>query len=183
MMINLILNFLAVMTLGIIQVSFLTTWPWPVSSLNLILSLVIFLAIIVNYQKGLWFAWGAGLFLELFSNLPFGLLTLSLILTVVGINFLFTNFFTNRSLYSLIILGVIATLGYNLILFIFTLLLITIGLPISLVGFDFWSEFFWQPFFNLLILIIIFFTYYFSTGRLRNIFLLPNEASTPHLFY
>lgn len=174
-MIKVVLNILLVITLGIIQVSFLTTWPEPVSSLNIILSLVIFLAIIINYQKGLWVAFGSGLFVELFSGYPFGVSSLTLMLTVIFINFLFNNFFTNRSLYSLMILGFIATVFHNLMV---TGLIFGLGLvdaSADAINFSFITQYFWQPFFNLIILAIIFFVYYFLTGRLKNIFLFPNK--------
>lgn len=178
-MLNILINLLSIIILGIIQVSFLTTWPFPISSLNLILSLVIFLTVIVNYQRGLWWALGGGLLLELYSSSIFGLITLSLVLTVIGINFLFNNFFTNRSLYSLLILGFIGTIGYSLIVSGFkSLFLIFLpramsrgGFDINFLGINFWPNFFWQPLLNLIILAIIFFTYYISTGRLKNIFL------------
>jgi hypothetical protein len=62
-----------------------------VDSLNFILSLLIFLTVIVNYQKGLWWALGTGLFSELYSNSFFGIIALSLLATVILINFLFNN--------------------------------------------------------------------------------------------
>lgn len=170
-MIKILLNFLIVVILGIIQVSFLTTWPIPIRSLNLILSLVIFLTIVVNYQKGLWWALAGGLFLELYANGIFGVLTLSLILTLVVINFLFNNFFTNRSFYSLLILGFFGTVVYHLISLGFQSLAIIFGFNITDFSFDFWSLFFWQPILNLIILTVVFFTYYSFTGRLKNIFL------------
>jgi len=170
-MINVFINLISIIILGIIQVSFLAAWVPPVSSLNLILSLVIFLSVIMNYQKGLWWALGGGLFLELYAGSLFGFTTLSLILVVIGVNFLFNNFFTNRSLYSLLILGFIGTAAYNLIILFFNLLLIAFGLLESSLEFSFWFQFFWQPIFNLLILFIIFFAYYISTGRLKNMFL------------
>lgn len=170
-MVNILTNLLAIIILGIIQVSFLTTWLFPINSLNLILSLVVFLTVIVSYERGLWWALGGGLFLELYYSSVFGLITLSLLLTVIGINFLFNNFFTNRSLYSLVILGFIGTIGYQLIILSFKLLVMIFGFSISFLGFNFWFQFFWQPILNLIILGIIFFTYYISTGRLRNIFL------------
>lgn len=174
-MINIFINSLALIILGIIQVSFLTTWPAPVSGLNLILILVIFLTAIISYPKGLWAALGSGLFLELYTSLPFGMTTLSLILTVIFINFLFNNFFTNRSFYSLIILGYLGSIFYHLLILGFNLLGLVFGLSSYFLGFDFWFLFFWQPLLNLLILAIIFFTFYLSTGRLRNIFLFTSD--------
>lgn len=172
-MISILLNIFSIIALGVIQVSFLTTWPKPVSSLNIILSLVIFFAVILNYKKGLWYAFGVGLFIELFSGYIFGVTTLALILTVVAINWLFNNFFTNRSFYSLMILGFIATIIYNLLVTITLFILTLAGFSIYGFEFSFFANYLWQPFFNLIVLAIIFITYYFSTGKLKNIFLFP----------
>lgn len=164
-------NTIFLATLGIIQVSFLTTWPSPVSNLNLILSLVVFLAIILDYSRALWWALGGGLFLELYSGSIFGSITVSMLVTLIIINFLFTNFFTNRSFYSLMILGFAATIVYNLIFSLITLILAVVGTEVSFNNLSLVSQYFWQPIFNLIVLGIIFVTYYFSTGRLKNIFL------------
>lgn len=172
-MTKIVLNILAVVALGIVQVSLLTTWPEPVSSLNIILSLVVFLAIIIDYKKSLWFAFGCGLFTELFSIYAFGSSTLALLFTAIIVNFLFNNFFTNRSFYSLMILGFIATVIYNLIITILVLTLGLVGVSALGVNFQLLTQYFWQPFFNLIVLALIFMTYYFSTGKLKNIFLLP----------
>ena len=174
-MINYIIQIISLIILIVVQVSFLTTWPWPVNSLNLILSLAIFLTVIINYSKGLYFVVGAGLLLELYSSLPFGTTTLSLLITVIAVNLLFSNFFTNRSFYSLIILGLIGTYIYNLLILSLNFLGLIVGLSNSFLSLNFGTRFFWQPLFNLLILGIIFFSYNISTGRLKNIFLFPTH--------
>jgi hypothetical protein len=180
-MINILINAIFLIALGIVQVSFLSTWPIPISSLNLILISVIFLTVIINYQRGLWWALGGGLFLELYSGLAFGLTTLGLLIMVIIINFLFNNFFTNRSFYSLMILGLIGTVSYNLIILTLSLIGLLFGLTNFWLSFDFSSQFIWQPIFNLIILAIIFFTYYISTGRLKNIFLFhPSSYEIKH---
>jgi cell shape-determining protein MreD len=171
-------NILALLALGIAQVSFLTTWPAPVSNLHLLLSVVVFLAIILDYQRALWWALGGGLFLELYSGSSFGTIVLSLLLTVMAVNFLFTNFFTNRSFYSLMIIGFIATALYNILFWLGTVSVAVLGAPVVLSSGGFFSQFFWQPLFNLIVLAIIFVTYYFSTGRLKNIFLLNSAYET-----
>jgi len=171
MAINFISNLVAVLVLGIIQVSFLTTWPFPVNSLNLILSAVIFVTVIFNYQRGLWWAFGGGIFWEIYSGMPFGVSSLTLIFTVVIINFLFNNFFTNRSLYSLLILGSLGTVLYNLIIFLVSIIFLSLNLGNYFAELSFWPNFFWQPILNLIILTIIFFAFHHSTSKLRNIFL------------
>jgi len=174
-MIRIPISLLAIFALGIIQVSFLTTWLRPVSSLNLVLSVVIFLTVIMSYHQGLWWAFGSGLFLELYSGLAFGITILSLILVVILINILFNNFFTNRSLYSLIFLGLIATISYTFIIWGFNFLTLIFGSAEILINLNFWYHLFWQSILNLIILTIIFFTFYISTGRLKNIFLFPGH--------
>ena len=170
-MISILVNLIFLLVLVFIQISFLATWTFPINSLNLVLSLVIFLTVIINYQRGIIWALGGGLLLDIYFSNLFGVTTFSLFFVAVGINFLFNNFFTNRSLYSLLILGFIGTIGYNLITLGFKLLAGIFGFSMVDLGFDPWIIIFWQPFLNLIILTIIFFTYYISIGRLKNIFL------------
>jgi len=176
-MIRYVVSVIAVVFLGIFQVSFLTTWPWPVSSLNLILSLIIFLAVIISYPRALGWAFGCGLFLELYSGVFFGLTTLALILTVIAINFLFNNFFTNRSKYSLLIIGFLGTLIYNLIFLLGAAAAYYFNFFRREGLFDLWSIFFWQPIFNLIILMIIFLAYQLTSNRLKSIFLMSGVTN------
>ncbi len=168
-------NVISVILFGIIQVSFLTTWPTPINSLNLILIAVTFLAVLVSYEQSLIWSFGAGLFMELYSALPFGVTTLSLLLTVITINFLFDNFFTNRSFYSLMILGFLASIIYNLITFGFTAVAVLFFSNVYLLRFNLCSAFFWQPILNVLILGVIFLTFNFSTNRLKNMLLFSGD--------
>lgn len=172
-MMSFFLNLFLLIFLGIVQVSFLTTWPWPVSSINLILTLVIFLTAIVNYERALFWAAGSGLFLELYSGLPFGTTTIALVSIVIIINQLFSNFFTNRSYYSLMILGFIGSLAYNLIVLFISAVMIVANLGTFAGNADYPALFFWQPLLNLIILTIMFYAYYLSRGGLNSIFVFP----------
>lgn len=164
-----IINSLAIIIISLLQVSFLVTWPKPISTINLILVLVIFLIALANYQRGLWWAFGGGLLLELSSFELFGGQVLSLLLTAVIINFLFTNFFTNYSFYSLTVLGVIGTLAYNFLIFLIQLGGIFLGLTTKVISLSriFFLNLGWQIFFHLIILYILFFIFHFLIGRLR----------------
>ena len=155
--------------LGIVQVSFLTTWSRPVNSLNLILSLIIFLVAINRYRQGLWWAFGAGCFLELYSFDFSGLTTLALIITVVIVNFLFNNFFTNYSFYSLTISGLMGTLIYNLLIFLVDELFILLGIATQGIvsAALFFQNLIWQTVLNLMILYLIFFIFHFLIGKFK----------------
>lgn len=168
-------NILSIIFLVVIQVSFLTTWPSPVSSINLVLCVVIFLSVMVNFNRGLWYALGCGLLLELFTGSLFGLTISSLLVTAMVVDFLFNNFFTNKSFYSLLFLGIIGTVGYNIIVLLFSFLVSIFGVAVDLTHIAFWNYFFWQPFFNLLVIGLIYGAYYFSSGRLKNIFIISSD--------
>ncbi len=168
-MTSLIFNFLAIIVLGITQLSFLVTWPWPVNTFNLILISTVLLTATGRFSRGLWWAFGGGLFLDLFNVEIFGLHCLSLLLTVIIINFLFTNFFTNYSFYSLIILGAAGTLSYNLLLVVCRFLSELLGANGISIDFNLslFFYFFWQTILNLLILSVIFFVFNFLENRFK----------------
>lgn len=175
-MISFLTNFIFAFIVVLVQVSFLTTWPVPISSLNIVLCLAFFLTVIFSYKKGLTFATYTGLILELYSALPFGTTILSLLISVMVVNILYNNFFTNRSLYSLVILGFLGTIVHNLFSLLLSTLFLLSGFKLSFVFYDFKMIYFWEPMMNVLILTIIFFTYYFSSGRLKNYFILPSDS-------
>ncbi|MEK9183167.1 MAG: hypothetical protein AAB849_01525 [Patescibacteria group bacterium] len=70
-----------------------------------------------------WLALLAGFFLELFSASTFGLLMVSFILGLIGTHFLFSHFFTNRSLPALLVLGFCGTLLFHLIFLVLNLII------------------------------------------------------------
>ncbi|MBP6942571.1 MAG: hypothetical protein KBB55_00830 [Candidatus Buchananbacteria bacterium] len=57
----------------------------------------------------------SGVIFDLHSNLPFGIYLVSGIVTVLAASWLFEYFLTNRSLYSFVVLTIIATLIYHLV--------------------------------------------------------------------
>ena len=161
-------NVVAVMILGVLQKSFLATWPPPIGNVNLVLVLVIFLIVLGSYRQALWWAFGGGLLLELFSFDLFGATVISLLLTAWLVKALFNNFFTNYSFYSLTVLGIIGTVtaqGLLLAARMFGTALAggnqqgSVGAFVLALG--------WQIFFILVVLYILFFIFHFLIGRLR----------------
>lgn len=107
------INFLLLIGLVIIQISFINGLPTVFKNINLIIIVLVFILGLVGFNSAFWWAVGAGLFLDIFSFLPFGINLLCLLATLLLINFLLTNFFTNRSLYSFLVLNFFYTLIFR----------------------------------------------------------------------
>jgi len=166
-------NAILVIFFSMVQANFLTALPWPWNFFNLILSIAIFITVILNYHRGLWFALFSGLIIDLFSFLPFGTMTCAMLATVIVTNSLFNNFFTNRSLYSLIILGFLGNVIYfvfflfiNLVFFTFN---ITNNLDIFFTAANLYG-FFWQAVFNISLLTFLFLIFNFVSKKLKSVF-------------
>ena len=169
-MIRLIAHASILFLVGLVQLSLLPTWPTPVMWVHLLLCAIIFMTVLVSYQAGLWWAFVSGILLELYSFLPFGVLLVSLLATTVGVNFLFNHLFTNRSLYSLLLLGMFGTLAFNGFRWGLIWLLSVFGIlsPSGLVRFvSQWQFLGWQIFLNSLVLLIVFIIFRFFTRKLR----------------
>ena len=169
-MISILLTILFSYILTLIQVSFLTTLPVPISSLNLVFCVVLFITVMIGYEKGLIWAFCSGIFLSLYTALPYGATLLSLVISVAVTNVLYQNFFTNRSLYSLAILGFIGTLVYNFLLLIYISIFAIFGFAFSFAFYDIKLLYLWQPLMNVIILWTIFFIFFITSGRLKNYF-------------
>ena len=160
----------------IIQISFLALFS-SLSHLNLILAIAILLLFfqtkvdqpkfglsskrkLPNSENFLfYFILISGIILDIYSILPFSIITLSLIATIFLLNILFKNLFTNRSLYSLILLGLIGTIAYNLISIILIYFAYFFKFIEYYAGLNklFFLNSIWQIIVNILFLIIIWF--------------------------
>ena len=155
-MLKLTLNLLLILLITALQLSLLPTLGL-LTHLNLILCLIVFICL-TNYHRSLWWTLIAGLFLDLYSPLPFGSLTLILLLTTILTNFLFKKFFTHRTLPALFSLGLIATLFYQITLFTLSWLFYLIKfLPGPWPGFTkiYFITSFWQIILNLIFLLVL----------------------------
>ncbi|MEK7167510.1 MAG: hypothetical protein AAB791_00730 [Patescibacteria group bacterium] len=85
---------------------------------NLIMVILIFLVLLANLKTVLAFTVLSGTVLDIYSGLPFGIFLFCFFLVFLVLYFLFTNFFTNRSFYTLISLGLIGILSYHIFFFL-----------------------------------------------------------------
>lgn len=110
-------------TLVVLQFSLISSLPYPWHSINL-LSIALILVFLISTKEQAWLvAITLGYFSDLFSFQPFGAAIISLFLTAIIIHLILDNWLTNRSLYSFLLIVVIAvfseTLIHHLFIFIF----------------------------------------------------------------
>lgn len=141
---------------------------------NALLVILVFLLVFSKFELSIIYALAFSLLFEAFSFYPGGLYLFSLLVTVVVTNFLLVNFFTNRSLYSVLVLTFFSSIIFSLVFYSFLALHNFIFLPERTV---FCFKVFLQTelqalFFNLLIALIIFYLLNFLTKKVQPTFLI-----------
>ncbi len=126
------------------QIAFLNNFDYFLLNINIVIVAIIFLLNTVSFNKLLVIAILFGLVTDIFSSLPFGVFLATYCLTVFFIELLFLNFFTNNSFYSILILGIISILIFNLIFFSISGFLYLLNLSNFVVSYDFWIKLVWQ---------------------------------------
>ena len=106
--------FILALIIFLFQYSFLNSLPGFLGRLNLILFLSIWFFIFRNFRISFYFSISAGIIMDIFSFYPFGLYSFSFLTTIFLANFIWQNFFTNRSIYSFLALSFSMTLFFNL---------------------------------------------------------------------
>lgn len=169
---KILFNGLLIFLLFAIQLAFIPVLPGWIGSLNLILVVLVFILVFGNFNLAMLWALTLGFLYDALSFSIFGLHLLSLGLTVMAVNFLLKNFFTNRSLYSLITLVALTTFIYSI--FIYTggfldgLLKQRDSLGISSY---YLTELFKQLTLNLAVAAIAFYSLNYFGGRFKPVFL------------
>lgn len=83
------------------------------SSINLPIAFLVLSIRLFDFPLKLAFALMAGFILDVYSNLPFGSFMITFFLISISLDLLFYNFFTDRSLYSILVLSLIGITIYN----------------------------------------------------------------------
>lgn len=127
----------------LIQLSFLNSLPGFWGKINIVLFFVVWFFIFNNFDKSLLFVLITGFILDIFSFYPFGIYSISFLLTLILASFIWNNFFTNRSIYSFLSITAVFSIFYNLFLYFLLFLF-----EKSFLGLFWFNKFFW---FNLLL--------------------------------
>jgi hypothetical protein len=159
--------FILIIVVTILQLVLGGSFGFFAGRVNLVLVVLAVLINLNDFKLLLGFVIGVGLVLDVYSALPFGAITLTLFTTAVLCQFLFLNFFTNFSFYSLVSLAIIAVLTYHLCLSAIVFFLYFIGLNDILPQTDYLIKVGWQ-FISTLILIAVSYKFINSISRKFN---------------
>lgn len=173
---KIITNLMLILGLVVIQLAFINGLPAGINNLNLILVVLVFILSLMNLDLAMWWAIGAGFFLDIFLLAPFGLYSASLSLTVISANFLLIHFFTNRSLYTFFSLIILSSIIYEFFLNFFWCIVRLISGEdiINVINYGFWMSELTQIIFNLMAVFIIFNFIGFIGHKLKPVFLVKN---------
>jgi len=169
-----ILIIVLILLLLIIQTSFISGFWGVFNNFNLIFYILIFYSVIIGFEQSLVLSFIFGILLEPFTLLNFGVTTLCLLLSLFLVNLLFHALFTNKSLYSLLVLLVIGICINNLFVFIFNNFLFLIGLSgfkITL-NVEYFSAIIWQSFLGMIFLSVAFTVFKAASRKLNSVFLI-----------
>jgi len=132
--------------LALLQFSLVGALPWPFNNFDLSVVSIIFAFLLVD-NKRIWVLAGSiGWFLDIWSFHPFGISILSLVLSTFIVYLILENVFTNRSLYSFLLLAAIGIISEAFLSNIFYLIFDwsdTVG-KFFLIRGSFWESLGWS---------------------------------------
>lgn len=170
-------HILIIIIIFAVENSFLSGLPLYLNRLNLMLIALVFVLGLVNLTAAVLWSIGFGILLDIYSFSFFGINVVSLILTVLLVNFFLVKFFTDRSLYTFLALTGLATVICELL----SSALGHIGGILSgkeiiaTWNGDFFKAEFFQISFNLAAAFLIFYSVHYISKRLRPVFLLKKK--------
>jgi len=172
-MIKYLYYFLISLTLVFIAQSILPVLG-PLSNLNLLLVVLVFITIIFGINLGFIFAVLIGFWANIYSYLPLGTLIIVYLAVIWVVNFLYKNVFINFSFYTNLLLILIATFLHGLIIYLLNLLFYFSGVSALYIILDkvFLVDFIWQIFLNIILIIILYFIAKFTIKKLNLGFLI-----------
>ena len=154
---KILLSIIVIAFISIIQITVLGSLGNYFSSFNLLLAVLVISLFLVDFNWVIYFTIGAGLVLDIYSSLPFGIFMISIFLAISISNFLLFDFFTNRSFYSVVFVGWSTVLLFNIIFLISTGIVYLLGLSDFYINNDYWLKLVYQVINISIVLISLFF--------------------------
>jgi hypothetical protein len=111
-MIRTIFAIIVAILLVLFQVSFFNAFD-AAPYIHFILIATVLIATLQSYRNGFMFAVLSGLLLDLYSPFSFGSITISLLIPIIIIYYLFRKLLAHKSVYTLMLVMAISTLAYH----------------------------------------------------------------------
>lgn len=89
-------------------------FPYPLNHLNIIFVSLLLMMVFGN-RRVIWYALFISFLSELFVSTPFGINTAALMITLIGLNWVLLNLFTNRTVFIVILTSLFSLLIYRVI--------------------------------------------------------------------
>lgn len=123
-----------------LQIGFVSSLPFPLSSVNVLVGVVILLTILRGVRGSLPWAVGSGLLYDLYVPWGYGVSAWSLYAVAIAVSLCGRHIFTNRSFFSLLARGVVGCMTYAVVVVAMTWLYQFLSLSVwSWVGVPVWE--------------------------------------------
>ena len=180
MLIKFFKHFFIILFILFLQMAVVPNLPGSLAQLNLVLVLVVFISVVFQFYLGAIYAFSWGFFLDVYSALPFGAILIGLLVTLYLVYEIFQHFLTNKSFYTLLGLVSIATVTFNLMVFVYTAIFFfsesrDLDLIYSLVGSSL-SGLWRDLVMNLLLSLMLFVVFHYSSRRFKTVFIDTTKA-------
>jgi rod shape-determining protein MreD len=125
---KIIINISAILFVAMCQIAFVAGLPDIFNRINIAVIVLVFILSFSNLRLALYWALLLGIVIDVYSFFVFGTYLLLFLIVTLCAYFLFINFFTNRSLYSLVALSILSSILFKLLLFFSSFLVYSFGL-------------------------------------------------------
>lgn len=165
--------FLVFSGVAIIQATFISSLPPIYFAINLVIISLLFSLIFFKLETTLILAILMGFWLDILSFNLFGLNILVFLVTIFIIDFMLSNWLTNRSLYSFLVLSVISVFIYNILLYLILAVWQSGQSDFSFFLFQsrFWTQLIWQMIWSASFMLLFFNLANSLSKRLKPFFL------------
>jgi len=168
-----VLLMVGISVLALLQFSFISALPWPFNNFDFSLVAIIFSFLLFDKKDTWLIAIVLGFFADTWLFHPYGTAILSLFFTALVLYLVLENLLTNRSLYSFLLLTVIAVAANVIFTRIFLIIFDWSGVSVShfLASSLFWESLAWKLILSLLVVGLIFSLLAILSRRLKPFFL------------
>ncbi len=173
MYLRLLLKLVLIVALGVIQIAFIPGLPGILANINLVLVILLLIMGLTELRRALTWAIATGFIIDLYSFSFFGLHMVSYSCVLFVASFLLGHVFTNRSLYTFLVLTMIATISFEIVsLIIAWSASFAIDASLPRIGqAAFWLDELYKLLANLGMMFLLFHVVDFFSQRFRPIFL------------